>query len=274
MASEKVSALTEASSLGQSDALYVVQNNVSKKIPVSKLGAAIKLTNIIIPGLGFTYDSSSDPSIYIYDSNSNLDPILEIDASSGLLIRGESSGSTTIYHNVSWDALANIGAVLSYDMDNTRIETGDSYISVTDKTTSPNQHGELTSASLEFSWGNGQDWVQITNKGFKKLDAMIPNMGGLIKCDNGYYVSANSKKPEAVVVELYKLDPETAEITNNLAQGAKYRSDGIEFYNENGSIGYAAAADIAALGGLGSYTGDLATLLQDLDDRITALENA
>lgn len=274
MASEKVSALTEASSLGQSDALYVVQNNVSKKVAVSKLGQAIKLTNLIVPGLGFKYDANQSVDIYIYDSESNIDPLVQISSDIGLLIRGESSGNDTQYYQVSWDALASIGAFLSYDKDNTSIDTGDSFIDVTDKTSTPNKTGRLASDFIEFTWGQGSDYIQITREDFQKLVAMIPTMSGKITSDNGYYVNPSSKKPEAVVVDLYELDPETAEVTDTLVQGAKYRSDGIEYYNGNGSIGWAAAADIAALGGLGSYTGDLATLLQNLDARITALENA
>lgn len=273
MASEKVSALTEASSLGQSDALYVVQSNVSKKIPVSKLGAAIKLTNIEIPGLGFTYDSSYDPSICIYDSNSNLDPILEINASSGLLIRGESSGSGSQYYQVSWDDFANVGRFFSQDSEAEVDVVIDNWSLEVKNKEHPQEKTLINSWGIELYNSSGQS-LNFPFNILKELRGLAPGPSGKIASNGGYYINPSVKNPEGVVVELYQLDTQTSERTDTLIQGAKYRSDGIEYYNGNGSIGWVAAADIAALDGLGSYTGDLATLLQDLDDRITALENA
>ena len=274
MASEKVSALTEASNLTPNDAVYVVQDNVSKKAPIGKFNDAIKLHNVEIPGIGYeTSSTSPDGRIWLYDRTNSLDPKVQIDVDE-ISIRGETIGPDTIYHPITWDQLLGMVSIFQQSDDAAEIN-----VSIQDTSLKvgniehPQEKTLIHSNGFELYNASGQ-YINLLFPTLKELSGLAPGGSGKIASNGGYYINPSVNNPEGVVVELYQLDTQTSQRTDTLIQGAKYRSDGIEYYNGNGSIGWASAADIAALGGLGSYTGDLATLLQDLDDRITALENA
>ena len=274
MASEKVSALTETSNLTPNDAVYVVQDNVSKKATIDKLRNAIKLKNVYIAGLGYVNDSTAaDGFLWLYEKDNSVDPKVQIGTDS-IDIRGERIGPDTIYHAITWDQLLGMTSIFqqSDDAAEIKVTIEDTELKI-GNLEHPQEKCLIHSYGLEFYNASGQ-YENFPFAILRELRGLAPGGSGKIASNGGYYINPSVKNPEGVVVELYQLDTQTSQRTDTLIQGAKYRSDGIEYYNGSGSIGYAAAADIAALGGLGSYAGNLATLLQDLDDRITALENA
>lgn len=274
MASEKVSALTEASNLTPNDSVYVVQDNVSKKAPIDKLRSAIKLKNVYIAGLGYVNDSTAaDGFLWLFEKDNSLDPKVQIGTDS-IDIRGETIGPDTIYHPITWEQLLGMTSIFQQSDDaaeiNVRIQ--DTHLEV-ENIEHPQEQVCIHSNGFELYNASGQ-YINLLFPTLKELSGLAPGGSGKIASNGGYYINPSVKNPEGVVVELYQLDTQTSQRTDTLIQGAKYRSDGIEYYNGNGSIGWAAGADIAALNGLGRYTSGLATLLQNLDDRITALENA
>ena len=252
MADAKLSELTEVSSIGASDEFYVVQSGTSKKTPIGKIAQGIKMTNVTIPGLGFEYNGNTSGYIEIYDSESSIDPLIRID-NYGIDVRGEElPGGDIPHYNISIDELINLSSFFDHDSDSTDISTGDSYIYVRDLTT--DNEAWYKADAIQFYYdddGTSRELLFNINK-LIKLNKLIPTGSGQLKSDDGYYLTPSSKKPEAMVVELYAIDTQTMEPTDTLVQGAKYRSDGIEYYDGNGSIGSVSAEEISYLDGVTS----------------------
>jgi len=276
MADSKLSELTEATSLGQSDDLYVVQGGVSKKVPISKLGNVIKLTNIEVQGLGYQHDSQQGiwRGIRIYDKTDSLNPIAEINFDRGLLIRSEVTGDTTVYKNLTWDTLANLSEFLSYDRDTTEITTGDSYIDIKDKTTGENV--SLSAQQFDITNANNEQ-INFGFKHFLRLMRLIPDGTSIIKMKGGHYLNPAYKEHEALIMEVHVWDSQTDDITPEIKFGARYGTDGIEFYHTNadGTSTYTdCTLSITELAALMNIEDNIQDQLDALDARITALEQA
>lgn len=255
MADEKVSQLTEATSLGNNDLFYVVKDGVSEKIKYSNVEKNFTLKNVELGGLPTNWWDTSNPDgeLYLYryveEDDGLVDPYFSITKNGiemidYLPLPGGGGVRTRIYHLYPTD-LPKIHKLIDYDPDNYDFE-----LSIpSDETGSVKLKIDDTNGDKRISVGIDGIWLtdlagnvigSVSTSALQKLVALT------YEPDNDDYFNFDFKWHDAATWQDINLSYDVAFMNTDqtINKKASYFADKIEYYNANGLVASISASQL------------------------------